>query len=35
MIQAIDRLTAAIEANTEAITEANDLKDAELNGPRG
>ena len=35
MIAAIDRLTAAVEANTQAREIANEYHDAALNGPRG
>lgn len=34
MIEAIDRLTAAVEANTAAICEQNAQRDFEQNGPR-
>lgn len=35
LLAALDRLTAAIEANTLAIETSNGLVDCQLNGPRG
>ena len=35
LITALDRMTAALEANTAAIETANGLADCQLNGPRG
>ena len=35
LITALDRMTAALEANTAALERANDQRDFEQNGPRG